>query len=312
MAALGKRLLFPAFALAGILLVFLWAYWSTLALLAETWVLDPNYSQGFLIPVIALGILIHRCRGAQLLSARLEPWGLALVALATVMRLLGAYFYVLPLDQLSLLPLLGGLCLLLGGLPLFERAWPAIAFLLFMIPIPRTLGGSTLIAGLQEVGTTASTFVLQTLGVTAYQEGNVIHLKEAELGVIEACSGLRMLMVFCALAAAVAILLPYGWKRRLILCLSAVPLALACNILRITVAGLASDCLGSEMGHFIFHDLAGWLMVPLAFALLGAEIWLLAKLFRPVKKPAPSVVLHTFAVAPRRSARPKSAPLKVR
>jgi exosortase len=282
------------------LAAFLWAYWPTLAGLADTWSRDPNYSQGFLIPVVALAILWQRCRGAGLLRAgKPDAWGLAVLLLATGLRLCGAYFYVTPLDHLSLVLVPAGVCLLMGGWVWLGRAWPAFVFLLFMIPIPRSLGGSELIAGLQQAAAAASTFTLQTLGVTAQREGNLILLPETQLGIVEACSGLRMLMVFCALAGATAVLLPYGWRRRAVLMASAVPLALACNVARITAAGVASEHLGSEAGHLIFHDLAGWLMVPLAFALLGAELFLLAKLFRPPAQEAPSLYLAGLLPGPR-------------
>jgi exosortase len=184
---------------------------------------------------------------------------------------------------------LAGAFLLIGGWPFLGKAWPGLVLLLFMFPIPRSLGGSELISGLQEIATAASTFVLQTIGVTAQREGNIIVLKESELGIIEACSGLRMVMTFCALTSATAVLLPYGWKRRTILVASAVPLALASNIIRITTSGIASEALSSEAGHFVFHDLAGWLMMPLAFCLLGAELWLLSWLFRPTSAEVPSL-----------------------
>jgi hypothetical protein len=32
------------------------------------------------------------------------------------------------------------------------------------------------------------------------------------------------------------------------------------------------------MARFVFHDLAGWLMMPFAFTLLCAELWLLSRL----------------------------------
>jgi exosortase/archaeosortase family protein len=99
-----------------------------------------------------------------------------------------------------------------------------------------------------------------------------------------------MLMLFCSLGTAVAVMLPCGWKTRVILIASTMPLALACNIVRITVAGVASAYLGSAQGHFIFHDVAGLLMLPLAFALLGGEVFLLGKLFRPARPDAPFVL----------------------
>jgi exosortase len=261
-----------------------------------------------LIPPIAAGIFWFLCRGQVLKNARPEPWGLAVILLATVMRLAGAYFYVNPLDHLSLLVFLAGACLLCAGWPCLARGWPAFAFLLFMIPIPATLGGSDLVGGLQTVGSVASTYALQTLGVTAYREGNVIILQEGELGIVEACSGVRMLMVFCALSTATAILLPYGWKRRTVIIASAVPLALVCNVARITVAGIASENLGTEVGHFIFHDLAGWLMVPFAFGLLALELYLLRKMFQPAAdNRAPSAALLLPVDRRQARARPSTA-----
>jgi exosortase len=288
-----RKIVLQAGTAAAVLLALLWAYWPTLEGLAETWSSDPNYSQGFLVPVLALSILWHGCRRVRARDQRTgdrgqrsgdaTPFflGLLLLLAAAALRSASAHFYVTPLDHLSLLVAIAGACLLLGGRAWLGRAWPAIAFLLFMIPIPRSLGGSALVGGLQQVATAASTFALQTLGVTAQREGNIILLKEAQLGIVEACSGLRMLMVFCAFATATAILLPYGWKRRAILIGSAVPLAVAGNVIRITAAGLASENLSSEAGHFVFHDLAGWLMLPLAFGFLGLELFLLSRLFRP-------------------------------
>jgi exosortase len=234
---------------------------------------------------------------------------------ATALRLMGAYYYVVPLDHLSLLLSLVAVCLLLGGRAWLALAWPAIVLLLFMIPIPHSLGGTALIADLQQVATVSSTFMLQTLGVTAQQEGNVILLKDSQLGVIEACGGLPMVLVFCCLATVTAFLLPYGWKRRTIIVISAVPVALVCNITRITAAGIAGETFSTEAGQFIFHDLAGWLMVPLAFAVLGAEIFLLSKLFHIVPQTMPTLGLASGLGAPRKPiaqppSRAKSRPLR--
>lgn len=269
-------------AAAAIVAIAAWSYYPTVRGLVRVWQLDPNYSQGFLIPLFAAGLLGWRIWEVR---PRTEPsmgWGVGLLGVAAVLRGAGAYFFVTPLDHASLLVALVGLCFLFGGRPWFARAWPALALLVFMFPLPGSLGTESLTEVLQSVATRASTFLLQTLGITAAREGNVILLKGAELGVVEACSGLRMLMVFCALASVTATVLPIGWGRKVLLVASAVPLAIVCNVARITVAGVASSSLGTETGYFIFHDLAGCLMVPMAFLLLGGEIYLLSKLFRPV------------------------------
>src|ERR1700722_7836592 len=88
----------------------LWAYFPTLMGLARLWSTDPNYSQGFMVPLLALGLLWHRCRGAMPAAEPAPLWGLGLLAVAAALRGAGAYFFVTPLDHLSLLVMLSGLC----------------------------------------------------------------------------------------------------------------------------------------------------------------------------------------------------------
>lgn len=266
--------------LAVLAVVAVWAYLPTGRALIRVWDTDPNYSQGFLVPVLAAGLFWYRVRGEWPSAVPAPAWGLCLIALAVAARSAGAYYFVTPLDCLSLLMTLFGVCLLFGGRPWLTRVWPALALLVFMFPLPDSLGRETISGALQGFATRSSTFALQTFGLVAVRDGNVILLRNAELGVVEACSGLKMLMVFCSLAAVTAAILPVGHVRKVLILLSAVPLAIACNTIRITTAGLASTALSTEAGHFVFHDLAGWLMVPLAFVLLGVEVYLLGKLFR--------------------------------
>ena len=259
-----------------------WAYAPTFIGLAHLWQTDPSYSQGFLVPILAIGLAVLRCRQTLPVTRPELAAGIGLLGVAALIRAVAAYYYVTPLDHLSLLVTLTGIVVFAGGWSWLRRVWPALAVLVFALPIPASLGGNALLGVLQEFSTRASTFLLQALGTTAYREGNVILTPSAELGVVEACSGLKMLMVFCALATVTAALIPLGRVQRVLLVLSAVPLALFCNVARITIAGLASGSLGSEAGQFVFHDLAGWLMVPLAFGLLTLEIVVLAKLIRPL------------------------------
>src|SRR5205814_72366 len=131
--------------------------------------------------------------------------GLLVLLGAVGLRLHATYYHLIWDEQISLLPCVAGICLLLGGWHALRWAWPSIAFLAFMIPLPYT--ASVQLAGpLQRIATEATTFLLQTLGRPAVSEGNVILLNEIELGVVEACSGLRMLVIFFALSTAVALL----------------------------------------------------------------------------------------------------------
>ncbi len=287
-------------AIAVTAVAILWAYWTTLAEAAERWAHDPQYSHGYLVPGFAL--LLLWLRRDRVTSDFRPNWlGLGVLGGALALRLTGTYFHLSWLDPISLLPALAGICLLFGGLRCLAWAWPAIAFLFFMIPLPYSL--SIAAAGpLQRLATEASTFLLQALGRPAVAEGNVILLNEIELGVVEACSGLRMLVVFFALSTAVAILIKKPLWERLLICASAVPIALVTNILRVTVTGVLHDTVGKEIADAVFHDLAGWLMMPFALGLLALEMKFLKHLLIevPPAKPTladPSVPMPALAAA---------------
>src|SRR5262249_9325707 len=153
------------------------------------------------------------------------------------MRGIGARYTFAWLDQVSLLVALAAICLAAGGLPLLRWAWPAVAFLFFMLPLPGRLQGF-LGLPLQRLSASASTFALQTLGFPAQADGTVILLNEVEMGIVEACNGIRMLMAFLALSTGVAMLIARPWYERVILLVSAVPIAILCNVVRITVTGI--------------------------------------------------------------------------
>ena len=284
-----------------------WAFWPTFADLAAVWQHNPQYTHGYLVPLFAGGLLWMR-RDHLNLPACSPSWtlGVPLLALGIGMRLCGAYYFYVWLDPLSIIPTVAGLVCLLGGFTALRWAWPAVLFLGFMVPLPYRL--ATAMSGpLQELATTVSTFLMQTIGLPALAEGNVIHLNEESIGVVEACSGLSMLMVFFALATLVAVL---NSKRplleRLILVASAVPIALVSNILRITATGVLHETTNSAWAKTFFHDAAGWLMMPVGLGFLWIELKVLARLFPVTACRQPSAAPDECA-GPHSPRRPGSA-----
>ncbi len=314
---------FAALTLAGLLL---WAFWPTLGEMAWRWGHDPQYSHGYLVPAFAVYLLW--ARRERLLAAPTQAaqaalptaWGLALLTAGAALRLGGAYFHFGYLDQIAILPCLAGLVVLVGGRPALAWSWPAVAFLAFMVPLPHAL--SLALSGpMQSLATVCSTFLLQVLGRPALAEGNVILLNEIELGIVEACSGLRMLVVFFALSTAVALLIRKPLWEKVVIAFSAVPIALASNILRITITGVCYDLLGNGFGGALFHDVAGWLMMPLGLAFLGVELFVLRNLLREPAAGRPratpvamqrvdvsAVALYRTGNAPRRERRAAAPP----
>lgn len=264
-----------AAALGGALV---WAYWPVLVSLVQKWLQDPQYSHGFLVPVFSLILLGMRRDYWARVSLRLNGWGIALFGAAAGLRLASAYVYFAWLDEISLLVALAGVAVLLGGAPAWRWSWPAIGFLLFMLPLPFQLEVA-LAHPLQRVATLASTYCLQLLGLPALAQGNIIIIDDLKIGVLEACNGLGMLLTFFALSTAVALISRRPRMDKVVLVASAIPIALVMNILRITATGVLHRTVGSRIANAVFHDLAGWLMMPLALGLLWLELLLLDHLF---------------------------------
>jgi exosortase len=281
----------------GFFLLCGWAYAPTLREMALRWTEDPKYSHGFLVPVFAAIVLWVRRKDHPDVRFGVHAGGLAWLATAGILRLAASGLYLEWLDALSLLPALAGLCSLAGGREALRWAWPAIAFLAFMMPAPYTLEVA-LAQPLQRVATAWSTYLLQTCGLNALADGNVIWIDDIRLGVVEACSGLGMLLTFFALSTACALVLARNWTEWAVLILSAVPVAVMANVVRITLTGVFYVTLGAGAARLIYHDLAGWLMMPLALTMLWLELKLLAALFLPDEPGAPLPVNLTSGKEP--------------
>jgi exosortase len=248
--------------------------------LVEKWTTDSRYSHGYLVPLFSLYLLWSR-RDSFCWDGP-SWWGVPFIALGVGLCLAGRYLYFFWLNQVALLPLVAGAVLLLGGWRTLRWAATAIAFLAFMIPLPYRLQVS-LAMPLQQIGTTASVYALQTLGLAPYADGNRIILKGMPLEVAEACSGLGMLVVFFAIATAYALVSSRPWLDRSVAIISAIPIAVLCNVVRITITGLLYVLVGQEQGERYFHGPAGWLMMLLALMFLMLEMRTLDWVFPPRK-----------------------------
>lgn len=252
----------------------LWTYWPVLRGLAQRWEEDDQYSHGFLVPLFSAWLLWQRWGRIAPGPASPSAWGLAIVALGLAMLVVGQVFFFDFVSNPSIIVALTGLVLLGGGMPWLRRAWPALVFLVFMIPLPFRVEMG-LLNPLQNAATVSSTFVLQALGFVAHAEGNVIQMDGTRLEILEACSGLRMLMTLAALCAAVAL----SWEsrsplERILIFLLSIPIALVVNIFRVTFTGMLHQWAGHGAGEFFHDHMAVFVMMPLGLGLLGAIMWL--------------------------------------
>jgi exosortase len=253
-----------------------WSYAASFAELARRWAADPNYSHGYLVGPIALAILWHR-RG------RLDPecvapegrgWGWAALVAVLALRA-GLYERNEQWLEMATIPAaIAALTLALGGRHLLGWALPAIGFLGFLLPLPPRVN-ALLAYPLQRLATLASVAGLQALGVPALAEGNIIFVGPEPLEVARACNGLSMLLSFLTLITATVLLVPMPPWERVVLLLSAVPIALVSNVLRIIITALGYAAFGARALERYAHDPAGYAMMPLALALTFLELRLL-------------------------------------
>jgi exosortase len=284
MSGMPARRKATVIAVAAVAASILACYFHVLSHLAYRWSHEEDYSHGFLVPVFS-GWLLWKRR--QLLSTSKASFqgrwiGLALIAASAGIRWAALNFGFALLEPVALVVCLAGVMGTIGGWRMLHWSWPALLFLFFMIPLPGVLA-SRMSGPLQRIATLSSTYVLQTLGVHAVAAGNVIWLSQGQIGVVEACSGLRMLVMFAAVTVAAAFLLGGSRWERAVIVISSPAIAIASNVFRITATGLAQELISPDFAHKIFHDFAGWIMMPLAIALLALERYLLAKLFPTVR-----------------------------
>lgn len=231
--------------------------------------LKPDYSHGFLVPLFSAYLIYRSWPEAPRKIRWPNLWGLAFLAGGLAIFLIAGItdFSKEWLQGFSLVINLCGVVLLLGGWSALKWSWPAIAFLIFMFQLPYkveiALGGY-----LQKIAAMASEFVLQTIGYPCYREGVVLHVKDRILEVEKACSGLSMLLTFVALSVGMAILVRRPWLDRILLLVASIPVAIFANVIRISLTGVLYNEAGKEFGDKVFHDFAGWMMMPIALVIL--------------------------------------------
>ncbi len=274
------------------------SYLPSLSYLAVTWE-DPNYSHGWLVVPIALFILWQRRDGLSAVVIRHHWWNfLPLVALLALRYELYARNEQW-IEAATIPAVVAAATLAVGGWGLLRWSWPAMLYLIFMVPLPRFLDDK-LAAPLQAVATRGSYELLTALGLPVVTEGNVILIHKQRVEVAEACRGLSMLLSFGALITAMVILYRRPLWERIVLVLSIIPIALLCNIIRISITAIAYGYYDRPVKEV--HDYAGYGMMALALGIVLAEMKIMSWLVveeRGDAAPAPAAPSLLRARGPR-------------
>ncbi|MGD0767752.1 MAG: exosortase [Tepidisphaeraceae bacterium] len=209
-----------------------------------------------------------------------------------------------------------GVVLALSGWSVMKVAWFPVSFLVCGLPWPGLVYSS--VAGpLQQLAANVAVWTLQLTGVEASVGGTKISMIGGDgnwrtLNVAEACAGMRSLMTFISVAAAVAFLSSRPLWQKIIVVLFAVPIAISCNVMRVSGQGLLDRYVSHSLSENFAHQFVGLIMLVPAFLMILLVGWILDQIFveqidRRFVAIAPKVI--TRSTAPVASAlSPRAAP----
>ena len=233
----------------------------------QDWSTNDNYSHGFFIPLIS-GYMVW-CMKDELGRLPLQPvnWGMLLLIAGLgqlyIAKVGSEYF----LQRSSIILVLLGIVLFLAGTAVARRVIVPVVYLLFMVPLPAIIWNKIAFP-MQLFSSAVTEAVVRVIGIPVMREGNVLHLVQTTLEVVDACSGLRSLTTMFALSAAFAWFSALSPTRKWILFLAAAPIAILANIVRLTgTAGLAS-LYGEKVAQGFLHDFSGLFVFVIGLFLL--------------------------------------------
>ncbi|MBN2064872.1 MAG: exosortase/archaeosortase family protein [Sedimentisphaerales bacterium] len=256
---------------AGLLLVTsIWSFLPDIKDLFFVWRSSDEYSSGMLVPVIAGSILYSRIKNSGE-SPAIEWLALPLLFLAQLCRLAGVLLMSSFLTRAGLLVGIYSLLLLLLGRKLCLRNYAIFFFLVLMIPLPISVH-SVISPLLQHWATQSAVFFLEMLGYQIVTEGNIININGTSVAVAEACNGLRMITAFFVTSGLIALIVNRSSWQKIVVVVSTLPIALVCNTIRLVITSIAFTMIDAREWEKLFHDFGGFAMMPLAVALVIAEL----------------------------------------
>ncbi len=254
--------------------------------LAGVWYADGNYSHGFLI--VPMAIYLAWERRAILAATPVLPsaFGLVVVAGSVVLLVGGLLGAGLFLARVSIIGSVAGAILFLFGWKMLRELQFPLAFLLLMIPLPAIIFDKIAFP-LQLLASSLGEYSISSMNIPILREGNVLILANATLEVVEACSGIRSLVSLFTFGLVFGYIADRRIWVRAVIALSAIPVAILANGMRVAGAGVAAHNYGPSGAEGLFHDISGWLVFVVALLMILG----LHRLVRRFVPPTPLVTV---------------------
>ncbi|HVF73126.1 MAG TPA: exosortase/archaeosortase family protein [Chthoniobacterales bacterium] len=222
------------------------------------WSINPQYSYGWAVPILAAYIFWRRWNYAPPTgnpSAR--PLVLAVIVLAALafapIRLIQEanpdWRLLSWAMALCAVAASAGAIYLAGGSAWLRHFSFPILFFLVAVPWPTFLE-QIVIQGLMRIDALINVEVLTAIGIPAVQLGNVIEVNSGYVGIDEACAGIRSLQATFMVSLFLGEFYGFSVLRRFILVIAGALLAFFCNLVRTFLLVY----LGAEHGFQAIHN----------------------------------------------------------
>jgi exosortase len=255
-------------AVAGVFFVALFG--APIANTAAIWWSDPDAGHGLLLAPLA-GYLAWK-RGLVATARPMRLLGVATLVSAVALRYLSGLAAELFTMRLAVLLAAAGLIVFVWGIRQIVHWWLPALLLLLSIPLPEIVL-SSLALPLQFRASQLGAALLEWRHVPVHLTGNIIQLPGRQLFVTEACSGLRSLASLLALGLLIGGLWLRTVPGRAFLVLSAIPIAIVLNGVRVFLTGFFVFFVDPALGDGLMHYTEGWAMFVAALAMLGGVAW---------------------------------------
>jgi exosortase len=241
---------------------------------------DEESSHIFLVPIVTAWLIWVR-RGRFRRCRPVGGWiGLALILVGWVAYSLGDSYYVQVLWHGGAVLVVIGCIFAVLGSDLFFAFVSVVLLQAFLIPVPGRVRQAIAIP-LENVTTMVTQNVCQLFGIMADRSGNVLTINGHDVAIVEACNGLRMVFALTLVSFAFAFGSPLRWYVRFIVLVASPVCAIFCNVVRLVPTVWFYGYFPESVANR-FHDVSGWLMLPISFLILMGIIRLLRWALVPV------------------------------
>jgi exosortase len=261
------------FILAGVAIVF---FYPAIVMLVEKWQASEDYTHAFIVVPI-IGYMIWMKKDLLEKGRESSTAGLVLLSGAILSYLFALKIQIPTLIFLTMVSVIVCVLIYLAGFNILNDLAIPILMMLLLIPIPNQML-SMLTASLQLWISDMSTNISHLFSVPLYQEGNVLHLADRSVQVVDACSGIRSLISMTTLSLIFGYFMLNTRTGVLLLFILSIPVAIVINLLRVTSMVLAYHFFSLDLTTGSVHTFAGLVLFAIGLGLLFSfqrmlELW---------------------------------------